>query len=137
MKPGVQDTLSGQLKINGCYFLCLCQLAKDNMSNSMIEDMYGRCVRNKWLRDDCFVKDAGTIYNYIADIQKYSGVRVTKEPKSWPCIRCNTKTLRNGKQAKHFTLQLSADPKDVWDPLPPDRPTNTGYSIDSYRELIV
>jgi len=128
------------IKVYGCYLLSLVHWAEleggVGYDVSGVLGLYRKALGGGLIQADCTVLDPAKVYNLAAGVKRYRDARILGErpDESGYFVMRNVKVGRDGRQLVHFTLWVPG--VGVWDPLPPKRPTNVGYSIEGYRVLV-
>lgn len=119
LKNGCQDLLKN-LGTSGCYFLCLCKIAEEELHRSVdVVDAAYKALENRWIDEEFFIMNPTAILCYLTG-KKWT-VTISKEMQS---ADYSVVKYVNGKYT-HFRLE-------DWDSLENSTSVKCG-KIDSYR----
>jgi len=127
MKQGIQSTLKNdELRINGCYFISIAQLATGcrELKERDLVLAWGVCKKLSYINRDLEIVDGAAVYKYFSG-KPCRLVKTSGPPKTASYIVRNEKTGYT-----HYTAVIDGM---NWDPLPPLRAASKTYHIASYR----
>ena len=140
MPEGIQSQQENpNIKTFGCFFLVCIKygelLRNRAVGQQEIDDLYASCLRDGIIERNTFVNDSRRIANRVLN-----EVRFRPGRKDIPAEQANLKALetlapihivrlfRPRDKATHFVLRIWDGSKwIIWDSLPPNRASNTGY----------
>jgi hypothetical protein len=127
MKQGIQVELENEeLRINGCYFLSIAQLASGcfDFKEFDLVRHWGFCKEHGYINRENEIVDGAAIYKYFSG-KPCKLIKTGIPPKTASYI------VRNQKPGyTHYTAVIDGK---TWDPLPPLRTSAKSYRIASYR----
>ena len=135
MQQGIQSTFpNDELKAAGCHFFVLMKwlevVEHEEFDNGRLIDLYDTSIDLNLMDHACNVLDAVKVVNIAMGCIGYK--RYCKDMKEIPPV--DPYIIRLVKpNYTHFLLYHQGK---TWDPLVPDRPAASTYSIDSYRVLL-
>jgi hypothetical protein len=132
MNEGIQNTLRGRLKTDGCYFLAILRLVEletgKEFTVSQIEDIMTAAVLAGMCKEDLTIQKAHEIYNLAFGAEVKHTTEKAKTP-VYPCIGALEKP-----GFTHFIVYKG--PHDTWDSLDPKRPAAKSYTLKDYRVIV-